>query len=349
MAIYGSLVGIFGYVTRAVELWHEQAGGALLLTTGGWMGSVIGVTVPKQQARLVFVNWIRVLPLDAKYVTRFWRQRSARHTVFRCALITAALSIAGVIGGVNITSVATVALFTVMSTSVIAALVLYLNPWQSSNPGTRKTAGYKAARVGSTTVAVFEPAQACHLGLWQLRTQWRQWMAVVFGAASFLTLIFAIAIARSQGHIIPIFAVALLISITMFNKSLDGRILLSPVFRLLPLSRSRRIWSFVQSATVSSFIVLIMCSLTVLLVGPNKTSLTQSLFLWSVVILAWFLLVILRVVVCIGHPAGGLRADIEYVCILAAISVMIQTLGPAGPVFAVLGLTWLLKQRAGRL
>lgn len=331
---------LLAYAATVAGRWHVLAPVLLLAMAGSWHGTRLGISLPRRVADVVFARWVRVLPVgDATALAR-WRRQSALGVAVRALPSVGIVAAAGALAGLPPTQLATVAPLPWFTAFATALVVLAVNPWQYRGPTVQP--GNLRGRL--PTLHWLEPARARHLGAWQARRKWTRWTGLVFATAATGLMAAALAMANARQEAWPVLATALLVSVAFFNTSLDGRVLASPVARLLPLSGPQRIRALVHRPALASLVLLLLGGCSLASIGQ----LTRAAMPWLAPLgLAWLSLCMARTAACLPGR-DSLRTDIEYVALVLGLAMAAQGAGPVGLGAGVAGIAALLVRRAAR-
>lgn len=334
-----ALALVLAYAASAAGRWHPLAPALLLAVAGTWHGTRLGISLPRRLADVVFARWIRILPLDDGIALAQWRRRSALAVAVHALPSVAVVGAAAAIAGLPPTQLAAVAPLSWSTACATALVVLALNPWQHA--GRRTRPGRRRDRLPG--LQLLEPARARHLGAWQARRKWTPWTGLVFAAGATGLMAAALAVANARQLAWPVLATALLVSVAFFNTSLDGRVLASPVARLLPLSGPQRVRVLVHPPALASLGLLLVGACSLASIGQ----LPRTPMPWLALGLAWLALCMARTAACLAG-CGRLRTDLEYMALVLGLAMAVQGAGPVGLGAGVAATAALLVRRAAR-
>ena len=332
-----ALALVLAYAATVAGRWHALAPALLLAAAGTWHGTRLGISLPRRVADVVFARWVRILPVDGAIALAQWRRQSALGVAVRALPSVGIVAVAGAIAGLPSTHLAIVAPLPWSTAFATALVVLAVNPWQHEGP----TAQPGSPRDRFPGLLWLEPARARHLGAWQARRKWTRWTGIMFAAGATGLIVAALAMARVRQEGWPVLATALIVSVAFFNTSLDGRVLASPVARLLPLSGPRRVRALVHRPALASLGLLLVGSCSLASIGQ----LPRAPMTWLALGLAWLSMCMARTAACLPGR-DSLRTDIEYVALVLGLAMALQGAGPVGLAAGVAAIAALLTRRA---
>lgn len=332
---------VLAHAATVAGRWHALGPTLLLASVGTWHGTRLGISLPRQVAHVVFARWIRILPVSDRTALAQWRRQSALAVAVRALPSAGVTAAAGVMAGLAPAHLAAVAPLPWLTACASALVVLGLNPWQGLPRGARRGANRRIRLPG---LSWLEPGSARNLGAWQARRKWTRWTGIVFALGSMVAMAAALAVANARHEAWPVLAVALLIAIAFFNTSLDGRVLASPVAKLLPLSGPRRVRALVHRPGLASLGLLLLGSCSLASIGQLST---VGLMPWLALGLAWLALCMARTAACLPGR-DSVRTDIEYVALVLGLAMLVQGTGPVGLGLGVAGIAALLVHRTTR-
>lgn len=293
----------------------------------------------RQRSAVLFKTWIDVLPLPEAQRLQQWR-----HSVLqRAAWLT---------GGSNLGLVISTALARQAPSSLLivaglglATSALSLAAVLMAGPRRFGTAAGSPQALLTMRLSGLEPARLRGIGAWQLRRHWSAARVLLHGLLLGSAWVFALAVGRAQAQALAPLLMAVIAASVVFSQSLDGRILRSAVLRCLPLPAWSRFRAWLHAPLLLSALVFAgLVVLSLILLGRPADS--GALFwMLGLGLLAWLMLCLLQIVVCLLCPEGGTPARLAHVSGLAVFAVALQSLGPPGLLLMLLLLLVLLLRQ----
>lgn len=273
------------------------------------------LALARQRSAVLFKTWIDVLPLPEAQRQQQWRRSVLQRAAWLAGGSTLALVISTALARQAPSSLLIVA------SLGIAASVLSLAAALMAGPRRFGAAAANRPALSTMRLSGLEPARLRGIGAWQFRRHGSATRGVVYGLLLGSVWAFTLAVGRAQARPLAPLLMAVIAASVVFNQSLDGRVLRSAVLRCLPLPPWSRFRAWLHAPLLLSALVfagLVVLSLILLGWPPVSAALFWMLALG---LLAWLMLCLLQIVVCLLCPEGGTPARLAHVSGLALFAV----------------------------
>lgn len=330
-----AVLWLSGSLIAAMLRVKHDLGVLLLFAMTNWLGFGLGLFVARMQADYLFRPWLQVLPLSHEAILRHWRKTTSRRVLALGVGLAGAVLLPAALVGLSGAVLPGLVATALISSAMSLGLALLLGPWRMMS-GYRVARAFRTPKISGVVLARWiEPARAVGMAVWQCRRRWTllRWIACV--AVWVIAWGFGLAVGRAQYTLLPILLVALVSAVVVFNQSLDPSMPYHPAVRNLPLTTAQKIRAWLYAPLWLSAACFLFSILVALPWLPWPGWSFHFFMIQLMTVLAWVVLCLLRICVCLRYPRGRLQRDLTYFLSLVLVSVLGQSLGPLGLALAV--------------